>query len=81
MTAQRKLREYRGPGRPRTGYDGGKPLTAIMPKHLTCQWIDGHGAEKHFSCAQPTKEGSSYCSEHHERVYSRHIPGWLKIKR
>lgn len=35
----------------------------------TCRWIDGHGAEKHFSCAAPAIKGGSYCIEHHKRCY------------
>lgn len=61
--------------------DLGRKMADTVSKHRNCQWIDGHGREKEFTCDAATIEGSSYCCEHHRRVYTAYVPDWLKIRR
>lgn len=34
-----------------------------------CRWIDGDPLAEHSFCGKPVKEGSSWCPEHHKRVF------------
>jgi hypothetical protein len=57
------------------------PLPHLMPAHRTCQWIDGHGKHKVFSCKQETIPGSSYCADHHAVVFEKYVPDLEKMRR
>jgi hypothetical protein len=37
----------------------------------TCRWIEGHGTEKAYTCAEPAIKGGSYCLEHHKRCHTK----------
>jgi hypothetical protein len=51
-----------------------------MPKEFEhvgkyeCRWAEGDRAPFDF-CAVPVKAGSSYCEEHHARVWVQHSGG------
>jgi hypothetical protein len=34
-----------------------------------CRWINGDPLADHTFCGKPVKEGTSWCPEHHARVY------------
>ena len=40
-------------------------------EHLGCRWIEGDPRAQHPYCGAATKEGSSYCAEHHARAFLR----------
>ncbi len=46
-----------------------KQLQAVQNEHLGCRWIEGDPRAQHPYCGAATKEGSSYCTEHHARAY------------
>lgn len=48
-------------------------LIGIMDlKAHDCRWISGDPLNVHGYCGKRAKEGSSYCDEHHARVYMGH---------
>ncbi len=46
-----------------------KQLQAVQNEHLACRWIEGDPRAQHTYCGAETKQGSSYCAEHHARAY------------
>ncbi len=42
---------------------------AEQNEHLDCRWIEGDPCAQHPYCGAATKQGSSYCAEHHARAY------------
>ncbi len=46
-----------------------KQLQAVRNEHLGCRWIEDDPRAQHPYCGAATKEGSSYCAEHHARAY------------
>lgn len=58
------------------GRRGSSPATAFFrPATDGCRWIDGDVKAGAWAyCNRPTRPGSSWCEEHHARVYRR--PGW-----
>lgn len=50
-------------------HDRLKQLQAVQNEHLGCRWIEGDPRAQHPYCGAATKEGSSYCAEHHARAY------------
>ena len=46
-----------------------KQLQAVQNEHLSCRWIKGDPRAQHTYCGSETKQGSSYCAEHHARAY------------
>ncbi len=46
-----------------------KQLQAVQNEHLACRWIEGDPHAQHTYCGAETKQGSSYCAEHHARAY------------
>jgi len=55
----------------KTTFNAVGPIMKMAPDFQpdTCRWIEGHGANKHFPCAEPAIRGGSYCPEHHKRCY------------
>ena len=39
-----------------------------------CRWVHGEPSANALFCGKPTKAGSSWCPEHHARVYSGRAP-------
>ena len=56
-------------------YEIDRPYTGIRIADLEsfhCRWTDGVGHPSTFTfCGERKKTGSSYCTEHHNRVYYR----------
>lgn len=48
----------------------GKPVQRAVDALRTCQWLTGEPRQRAF-CAEPCREGSPYCPEHHERCYQK----------
>ena len=46
-----------------------RQLQAVQNEHLGCRWIEGDPRAQHTYCGADTKQGSSYCAEHHARAY------------
>lgn len=45
--------------------------------HGQCRWTDSDGHPSQFVfCGKKTKPGSSYCEEHHKRVYMKPKKNW-----
>ncbi len=58
-----------------------KQLQAVQNEHLGCRWIEGDPRAQHPYCGAATKEGSSYCTEHHARAYYSGPPKTIAIPR
>ena len=52
------------------------PVTLVDLHPFNCRWVLDERDEQDRACfcAEPTKLGSSYCEEHHRRMYHKYIP-------
>ncbi len=71
------LKPLQGPrrrGRQSRNQEGGSlgfvgEVGAEQNEHLGCRWIEDDPRAQHPYCGAATKQGSSYCAEHHARAY------------
>ena len=47
-----------------------KQLHAVQNEASSCRWIEDNPKAERPHCGAATKDGSSYCEEHHARAYS-----------
>ncbi len=64
---RRRGRQSRKQEGRRFGFVG--EVGAEQNEHLGCRWIEGDPRAQHPHCGAATKQGSSYCAEHHARAY------------
>ncbi len=46
-----------------------KQLQAVQNEDIGCRWIEDDPRAQHPYCDAATKQGPSYCAEHHARAY------------
>lgn len=76
---RRRIKPAKNPTRERGRWQKHHPLllTGNYGPARHCQWINAElptplGYREDMKCLAPSREGSSYCEEHHPRVWIKH---------